>query len=304
MMRENTKNCRTKDYYLVTTEHLKKGLWFRDNEDFKVGMNHTAVSSFVCGVLVLAFVLMSNHVHFVLYGTLDEVRQFIDDFKQECSRFLARKYGCKELLRNNRVDIQRISPDDESFERAVAYTLMNPPAANICLYPTGYCWGTGGTFFNSRPVKGIKLGSLSKRKIARLLHTKRTLPDDWIIGEDGYILPESYVPVHLVESIFKTPKRMDFFFRNSSKAKLKGEFKGSELPSFRDQVLYAAIPDLCQSLFGRNNISELDENQKAALVRQLRRRFSADVRQIARVTSLEPDDVARKLDGKPPSKYM
>ena len=295
-MRKNAKNCRTKDYYLVTTEHLKKGLWFRDDDDFKVGMNHAAISSFVCGILVLAFVLMSNHVHFVVYGTLEEVQRFIDDFKQQCSRILARKYGCRELLRKNSVDIQRISPDDESFERAVAYTLMNPPAANICLHPTGYCWGTGGIFFNSRPIKGNRLGSMSKREIARLMHTKRTVPDEWIISEDGYILPESYVPVHLVESIFKTPKRMDFFFRNSSKAKLKGEFKGNDLPSFRDQVLYAAIPDLCQSLFGRSRVAELDEDQKTDLVCQLRRRFSADVRQIARVTSLELDDVARKLD--------
>ena len=119
-MRKNTKNCRTKDYYLVTTEHLKKGLWFRDDDDFKVGMNHAAISAFVCGILVLAFVLMSNHVHFVVYGTLEEVQRFIDDFKQQCSRILARKYGCRELLRKNSVDVQRISPDDESFERAVA----------------------------------------------------------------------------------------------------------------------------------------------------------------------------------------
>ena len=29
-----------KDFYLLTTEHLERCLWFRDDSDFKVAMNH------------------------------------------------------------------------------------------------------------------------------------------------------------------------------------------------------------------------------------------------------------------------
>jgi REP element-mobilizing transposase RayT len=290
------KNSRSKAYWLVTTEHLKKGLWFRDDEDYRIGMNYAAIASFACGVMVLAFVLMSNHVHFVLYCTEEEARAFINEFKADCSRHLALKYGVRDLLRRNRAVIERISPDDESFERAVAYVQMNPPAANICLHPTGYPWGTGSLFFNGLPPKGIRLGDLSRHAIRKRLRTKRSLPADWLLGEDGYILPESYVPVTLVESIFRTPKRMNFFLQNSSKARRRQEFRGNELPSFRDQVLYAAIPDLCQSLFGRNTVSDLDQEQKTELVRQLRRRFCSDVRQIARVTSLPMEEAARLLD--------
>jgi len=291
-----TRNSRSKAYWLVTTEHLKSGLWFRDDEDYRIGMNYVAIASFVYGVMVLSFVLMSNHVHFVLYCTEEEARAFINEFKADCSRHLALKYGVRDLLRRNRAVIERISPDDESFERAVAYVQMNPPAANICLHPTGYPWGTGSLFFNGLPPKGIRLGDLSRHAIRKGLRTKRSLPADWLLGEDGYILPESYVPVTLVESIFRTPKRMNFFLQNSSKARRRQEFRGNELPSFRDQVLYAAIPDLCQSLFGRNTVSDLDQEQKTELVRQLRRRFSSDVRQIARVTSLPMEEAARLLD--------
>ena len=199
-------------------------------------------------------------------------------------------------MRRNRVVIERISPEDESFERAIAYVQMNPPAANICLHPTGYPWGTGGVFFNTRQMKGIRLGDLSRNAIRKRLRTKRSLPADWILGEDGYILPESYVPVELVESIFRTPKRMNYFFQNSSKAKRRQEFQGNDLPSFRDQVLYAALPDLCRSLFGKNNASELNGDERQELVRQLRRRFSADIHQIVRVTAFSKRDVARYLD--------
>ena len=286
-----------KYYWLVTTEHLKEGLWFRDDEDYKVGMNYVAIASFAYGVMVLAFVLMSNHVHFVLYCTEKEAWAFINEFKADCSRHLALKYGVRDLLRRNGVQIQRITPEDESFERAVAYTLMNPPAANICLHPSGYPWGTGGTYFKVHSLKGTRIGNMSENAIRKRLHTKRTLPDNWLIGEDGYILPESYVPISLVESLFKNPKRLDYFLRNTSKAKRRQEFQGNDLPSFRDQVLYAAIPDLCRSLFGKNGAAELNEEQRQDLVRQIRRRFSADIHQIVRVTSFPMEEVARFLDG-------
>ena len=291
-----TRNSRSKAYWLVTTEHLKSGLWYRDDEDYRIGMNYVAIASFVYGVMVLAFVLMSNHVHFVLYCMEEEARAFINEFKADCSRHLALKYGVRDLLRRNRAVIERISAEDESFERAIAYVQMNPPAANVCLHPTGYPWGTGGVFFNTRQMKGIRLGDLSRNAIRKRLRTKRSLPADWILGEDGYILPESYVPVELVESIFRTPKRMNYFLQNSSKAKHRQEFQGNELPSFRDQVLYAALPDLCRSLFSKNESSALDEEQRQELVRQLRRRFSADIHQIVRVTSFPMKDVARYLD--------
>ena len=293
---KKTQTCHSKDYWLVTTEHLKEGLWFRDDEDFKVGMNYVAVLCFMLGVTILSYTLMSNHVHFILYCTRGEAREFIDTYKKYCARFLSGKYGIQEVLRRNKVDIKRISPDDESFEWACAYVEMNPVAANICLHPSAYPWGTGRTFFQVTSPKAVKLGTLSVNEARRLLHSKKVLPPDWLVGEDGYILPESYVPVELVESIFRTPKRMNYFFQNSSKAKRRQEFQGNDLPSFRDQVLYVALPDLCRSLFGKNNASELNGDERQELVRQLRRRFSADIHQILRVTAFSKRDVARYLD--------
>ena len=80
-MMMSPKKYHTKDYWLVTTEHLKEGVWFRDEEDYKVGMNYVAVLSFILGVTVLSFSLMSNHVHFVLYCTYEDARAFTDTFK-------------------------------------------------------------------------------------------------------------------------------------------------------------------------------------------------------------------------------
>jgi hypothetical protein len=281
----------------VTTDHLESRIWFRDDDDFVVGMNHVAIQAFLTQVTVLAFILMSNHVHFVLYGTWEECEAFIDNFKARYSQYLFRKYGIREQLRRNDFEIKELPYDDEAFEKAVAYTNMNCVAANICLYANQYPWGTGDCFFNpSRPV-GKRLSDFSKRELKRILHSDFTdLPSDWIIGERGFILPQCYVNVKYVEEQFRKPSRMTWFLNNSSKAKRRTETDEKSRPAFRDQVILSAIPDLCNSLFRKSSVNELNEDEQAELLKQLRFRFSSNVNQLGRVTGLSYERVTDLLN--------
>ncbi len=282
--------------WLVTTDHLEDGVWFREEQDFKVGMNYVAVLAASSPVAILAFILMSNHVHFVLLGRKEDAEAFINELKRRYSKYLQYKYGSEKALKANSVDVKLISFGEESAERAIAYVQMNCVAANICLQPTQYPWGTGNLFFNATHPKGVRLDSLSERARFRLLHTRAKLPGHWIVGEGGYILPSSYVKIDYVERIFRNPKRMDYFLRNSSKAKLRLESKDDALPSFKDEVVLAALPELCRTLFSKLSFKELSDAQKTEVLRQLRFRFSSNIHQLARVVGLSYDETARLMD--------
>lgn len=143
-----------KHFFLLSTDHLVDRLWFRDDEDFRVAMNYVAIAAFLSGILVLSFILMSNHVHFVVGGNREKVLLFINKFKQLYAAHYRRKYGVCELLRRNGVDFREVRDDDESLERAIAYVMMNSVAANICLEPSGYPWGSGSTLFTNQAVPG------------------------------------------------------------------------------------------------------------------------------------------------------
>ena len=293
-----------KQYFLISTDHLEDSLWFRDEEDFVVGMNMVAVQASISDAIVLAFILMSNHVHFVLYGTEKEAIEFINRYKGRYSQYYRRKWGVKEFLRLNHADIQVLPNTLETLERAIAYVLMNCVAANICAHPTQYPWGCGNCFFkvdikgatNTIPG-GRRVKDLSKRALARLLHSDaESLPGEWIISDAGYVIPESYVPVDFVENLFRTPTRMDYFLRSSSKAKKKLEKGEDALPSFKDQVILAAVPDLCQSLFQKPSFKTLLPDEKQEVLRQLKYRFSAGPNQLGRVCGLSYSETARLLD--------
>lgn len=317
-------------YQLVTTEHLEDRLLFRNFQDYVVAMNYVALQAFKCGVFVLAFVLMSNHMHFVLLCSKERAKAFINGFKTAYSRYLWRKYGCREHLRRLKVEIRAVR-GEEAVEWAVAYVQMNPVAANICASPFEYPWGTGNTFFKATtgegdggiaggvtlPAGGRRVGGsaseqgqpqvvmlersrpvkeLSERKRFKILHSREDVPGSWRIGDAGYVLPESYVRKDIVESTYRTPRRMLYFLKNSSKAKQRLAMTDANIPAFRDQVILAAVPDLCQSLFRKRSVDELSEEQLVELLRQLRYRFSASAHQLARVTGLTYETAAKYLD--------
>ncbi len=283
--------------YLLTTEHLEDGLWFREEDDFRVAMNYVAIEAARHPeVVVLAFILMSNHVHFVLKGKRKDAVAFVNSFKRRYSMYMRRKYGISELLRHNGLDVRAIPYDDEAVEKVIAYVQMNCVAANICSHPSQYPWGTGIVFFNPSPIRGKRLGQLSARARGRLLHSEcDVLPKDWIVGEDGYILPQNYTDVKAVEELYRTAKRMNFFLSQSSKAKKRLE-ADENLPAFKDQTLLAALPDLCRSLFQKETFKRLATDEQQELLKQLRFRFSADANQIARVCGLTYAQAARLLD--------
>jgi len=247
---------------------------------------------------------MSNHVHFVLYGTRREVEAFVNDFKGRYSKYLNKKYGTKEFLRRNSLNIKELPMEEtEALERGMAYVQMNCVAANICLYPGQYLWGTGNVFFQADTTSGgvhkyRRLGDLSGRERVRLLHSGQALalPADWLISDAGYVLPESYVDVKHVEGIFRSAKRMQYFLNTSSKARKRLESEEENLPAFRDQVILSAIPDLLQSLFQKKTFDGLTNPEKTEALRQIRFRFSAGVHQAARVCGLTYADAASLLD--------
>ncbi|MBQ6048630.1 MAG: hypothetical protein IJL40_04795 [Oscillospiraceae bacterium] len=285
-----------KRIWLITSDHLEDGLWFPEESDFKAGMNSVGVLVALMSVVILAFILMSNHVHFVIYGTREEAIAFVNELKRRHSRYLTVKYGRVKSLKRNALDIRMISLEDEGPERAIAYVQMNSVAANICLHSTQYAWGTGNVFFNPSQGAGKKVSSFSDRALIRMLHSKIPVPGDWLISDDGYILPSSYVDIDYVHNLYRTPKRMDFFLKTSSKARLRLETSEDKMPSFRDQIILSALPDLCRTLYGKKEFSELEEGQKTEVLRQLRYRFSSNVHQLARVTGMSYEAAAKMLD--------
>lgn len=286
-----------KAFYFVTTEHLEEALWFRDDEDFAVGMNHVAIGAFRFKVLkIFVFILMSNHVHFLIYGEYEDVVRFINEFKGRYSHYYQKKYGKEFLLRENGLRIEMVSLDHDGFEWTAAYVMMNCVHANICSHPSQYPWGSGGAVFQITTPKATRLGELTGRGLRKFLHSgEKAIPKDWLISDQGFILPQNYVDTKEVERRFRHIGRFNYFLNNSAKVKKRLE-ENRNLPAFRDQTILTAVPDLIRSLFGKAQFSDLTLDEQTELIRQIRYRFSADVNQAARVCGITYAEAGKLVD--------
>ena len=65
----------SKGYFHVSSHGLETNDIFKSREDFVQGMNDIALCVLGYDVCILAFCLMSNHFHFVLYGEQEECRR-------------------------------------------------------------------------------------------------------------------------------------------------------------------------------------------------------------------------------------
>ena len=283
----------TKGYYHVSSHGLEKNDIFKTREDFIRGMNDVAICILGYDVCILAFCLMSNHFHFVLYGTFEECRRFADEYKRRCGVRMRIVCGEVKGLKEVRVQIDMID-SPEYLENAIAYVLRNPLAAGVFMMPYHYEWSSISLYFSGGCQQGgIKLNDLSARKRLSLLRSHQTVPDTYKVDDNGMVLPQCYVNVKMVEDIFRHPARLMMAIARKIENDVEVRLGIAESVSITDQELQTQMNELIRLEFGCSSLNQLSVKDRLKLCSLLKRNFGAGTKQIARVTRLSPEIVKR-----------
>ena len=281
-------------YYHVYTKGLEDCEMFRDREDFITGMNLLAVVCCTVDVRLLAFVLMNNHVHFVVKGSYREVEKFISLYKNLLSRYLGRRYGLVKFLHRLETSISVVEDGGDALKRLIAYVLNNPVKAGINCTPQGYEWSSARCYFNQcdSTADTCAVGELGVVFARNIFHTNKKLPADWRVNSSGYVTPESYVDVKAVEMCYGRSRSFEYFLS----ASLTSKRSLAENIVFKDEILRSALKELLEKKYDVGSVADLDEFMTKHLLRDLRVRFTASHKQLARVLGLKLDEVMRYLE--------
>ena len=76
-----------KGFYHLCTDGYQVSSIFKEDSDFIAGANRIAICKHIAGVSVFSFTLMDNHIHCVLYGSLEQCRCFIRKYIQLTSMY-------------------------------------------------------------------------------------------------------------------------------------------------------------------------------------------------------------------------
>ena len=263
---------------------------FRERLDFVDAMNRIYFLSRKYRIVILAFCLMDNHIHLILYGLFEECNRFVHELVRQISSAIARRHGLRHELQTLPIHYQAIT-DDFYLKKAICYVHKNPTAANLPYLPYDYPWSSGSLFFRARfgwTLPDLDLDSmedLSGERRRELFRTREPIPDDLKVYE-GLILPNNYIPVQLVESIFRSA-RAYYFFMNSTREE-DVESRGGSISrlSLPDAEMRQHKRELLKELFGRESSRELNTQQRIRLGKEIKRRYNCSPKQIVRLVGL------------------
>lgn len=278
-----------KRYYHVYTKGLEQDVIFRERADYIVGMNYVPVSLHGLDLQLLAFVLMSNHFHFVIYGTKDECDRFINLYKRLVSRYVRIRYGTAKILRSVQTSCTEIDPDNEALKRLIAYVLNNPVKAGINCMPQNYEWGSGRCYFTNfdRNPHKRPLSDFGVREQIALLKSETKLDGRHMVCESGYIDPSSYVNVDFVERLFGRARSLEYFLSTSNKS--SSESDGPMV--FSDTLVLAGLMELLEKKYESVSLEDLSWEIRVKLVKDIRRQFNSHPKQLARVFKFPLKDI-------------
>lgn len=275
-------------YYHVCTDGAAISWMFQDDQDFIAGINRIAICHLKTFVSVIAYVLMDNHVHFVLYGTMPQCKAFITLYKRLTGKWILVKYGIGDYLKHLPTDILHIN-SEERLLNTIAYLDRNPLVAGFAKLPGEYPWGSARCYFKAdSSAEFTKLiAGLTKNERRAVLRTRTVFPRDWKINELGMIDPLCFLDSKRVESYFKSPLRYTYFLAKKLEGIVEQDLEYSQKAFLPDKDVRAIIGKLSHELFGVTSVSRLDVKSKLLIARRLRYDYASTVKQIARLLRLD-----------------
>jgi len=275
-------------FFHVCTDGTVLPWMFKDKDDFIAGINRIGICCYQTGVLMYAFTLMDNHVHFVMHGTRPMCKVFINRYKLLTGKHIAFKYGDSEHLRNLPAQIIRINSEEELME-TIAYLDRNPIIAGYRYLPADYLWGSARFLFRETVTcpeeELVRLKDLSPFTQRKLLKTHIRLPEEWTVDSQGMISPECFLEWKKTEKLFGTPVRYIYFLSRKLEGKLEMKFDSNSQTFIRDKELRIIV----ENMAGKKDIRSLDFNTRIAIGRRLKYEYAASVKQISRMIYLETD---------------
>lgn len=280
-------------YFHICTDGRKLSWMFQDDDDFIAGINRIGLCYLKTGVIIIAYVLMDNHVHFVLYGTMLQCKQFINTYKRLTGIWILNKYGIRDYLRLLPTEIIRME-SEESLLNTIAYLDRNPLMAGYKYMHGEYPWGSSRYAFKDISTltlskDGFKpISTLTRRKQRELLNSKVLFPDEWLINDSGMIHPLSFLNINKLEACYKSPMRYSYFLAKKLEGIVEQELEHSQKLFIPDKDLRPIVAEIVRSNFGNKTLQQLDVNERLFIAKKLRHNYASTIKQISRMIHLEP----------------
>ena len=275
-------------YYHCATKGFDHSILFADIREFIAGMNRIGICrAHLKNVIVIAFCLMDNHVHFIFYGTRDDCLKWMALYHRLTMIWQSKHRESNPVDEDWECDAWQIY-DSEDLKEKIAYVLRNPTVARMGFVPGGYRWSSAALVFADTSVQTTgarKIGSLSIYESRKLFETRTILPEEWIVLPDNMIWPGSYTDFSRVEKLFGHPRAFLFSLNQNVEADINQEMYQGNL-SLPDSDVIQMAREQSVKLFGTDVVNSLDLTSRIQLCKVVKKQSGTNLKQLARIVQV------------------
>ena len=275
-------------FWHLCTDGTKMQNIFTSEADFDLGMNLLAVSA--CrkpGVRIVAFELMSNHVHKILCGQKEACMGLFEDFKGRMKRVFKRS---GRIIDWDSFTAEMIPIEDlRALRNEIIYTHRNAYVSQSSYTPYNYPWGSGIAYFNpllkSMPV--VSFNELSYDKRREYAHIRDISGLDSLKFLNGRVHIPSFCNVSLGESLFNDPRSYFNSLTKNVEAFSEIASRLKDTVFLTDDELYAVASRYSAEEFNVRQLSALSPDQRIRIAKELHFKYNASNQQLRRLLKLD-----------------
>lgn len=288
-------------YFHYCCKGLKTDLIFADKREFIAGMNRIGVCYLYCigeklPVQIVAFCLLSNHFHFVLYGTEEATESFISHYVLLTGKWIRKHRG--ERL-HGKIEIGHwAARTTEGVRNKVVYTLRQTLEAGLQVTPQGYPWCSAGLMFNDHEFvlsSSVPICKYSGRAALKAFNTKIGLPEDWVVVSGNMIWPGCYTDINGAQRLFTGVKDFMYCLNNGNIDKSVSSEMILERPSIPDTELRNRACSLAKGLFGRRGMGSCPAEERSQIAALLKKELHCGYKQLARIVMMEEAELRNHI---------
>lgn len=275
-------------YYHVVFDSIEKGQLFNNNDEYADGMNGVALGQYIQGLTILAFVLMVNHCHFLVFGSGESIVEFFLFMKRRINEKL-KADRFPPLPENYGFKLVKVE-DERQLADTIVYIARNPLKARPDISSGGYVWCSTNLIFSetSNLFDRIQVKEMSYRASIKTFRTKVKLPENYLFNRTmNFILPESYVLNDKVEKVLQNSWRFTYSLVKNIDAYVRIAEGVGEMIVLSEDELNDIIYKNVKEKFNASSVSDLSLDDRCRLAVILKKKYRVDTKRIARKIQIE-----------------
>ena len=279
-------------FWHICTDGQSMEIICETEEDYKFAVTVIAIAAALTGVKILAFQVMSNHIHVIVEGLESMCKDFFSEVKRRLRRYRNSngRFASFEKFEASFIPIDNL----RSMRYEIAYSNRNGYLANPSCTPFSYPWGAGYLYFNPHAfvTDAAPFGDLTRDEKLKLCRSRiPDLPAGYMV-KDGLILPQSFCAIKYGESLFRDAHQYFSIVSKNYEAYSEIAKRLGDDVFLTDDEMFAALSMLSKKKYGDGRVTLLPNASKIELAKTMRSDYNASEGQIQRMLRLDRGTVS------------